>query len=205
MYGYDVSMQDNDSYAFHERPAINEDAPWYELNQTIAPDMSGATRTGARRCKHCGELLNKWDESLTGLRLVKRRYDISVTYDGVYIASKKFKDVCDEHSLSGLRFIPLPDDPAFYQILATEIVEYDAESPGTRFIKQCLICHRFESVVGATPVLLKNPNTIPTNGFVRTDLEFASGDEKSPLLLCGPNAGAVLKRSKLRGIDMTAF
>ena len=202
MTGFTVDSLFNDSYAFRDRAAIREDTPWYELHQTIVPNMSGTPRSGVRRCTNCGELLAKWDEPLTGLRIKKRRYDISCTYDGVTVVSHRFKDVYETNNLTGLKFIPLPDDPDFFQIQATDIVPFDANRRGTRFEKQCSVCGHYKSVVGATPVYLKDGSSIPDKGFVRTDLEFASDDEKSPLFLCGQTAGGILNAAKLKGLDL---
>jgi hypothetical protein len=204
MTGYRLSLLFNDSYAFRDRPAVDENAYWYEIHQTLTPNMSGASHVGVRRCAKCGELLAKWDEPLTGLKIKKRQYDISCTYDGVDVVSRRFKEVCDVNELDGLKFIPLPDDPDFFQIQATDTVAFDAEKRKTQFINQCNECGRYESVIGATPVFLKeNSSVIPDLGFVRTDLEFASGDEKSPVLLCGISAGRILKKANLKGLDLT--
>jgi len=202
MIGYDVCCQDNDSYAFRDRPGIREDTPWYELHQSIAPNMSGAPRRGVKRCAVCGELLDKWNERLTGLRIKKRCYDISCTYDGIDVVSRRFKEVYEASGLEGLLFIQLPDDPDCFQIQATHRVAFDAERRKTRFIKQCPKCGHFESVVGATPVYLKTGQTIPDRGFVWTDLEFGSDDGKSPILLCGVTAGRVLEEANLSGLDL---
>lgn len=205
MTGFAVYGQFNDSYAFRDRPAIHEHTPAYELQQTLVPDMSGASRPGVRRCPACGGLLAKWEDPLKGLVIKKRRFDISITYDGIVVVSNTFKSAYDSNGLSGLRFIPLPDDPEFSKIQAIEVVAFDAERRKTRFIKQCATCGQFESVVGATPVYLKERSTVSDLGFVRTDLEFASDDEKHPLLLCGLSAGKALKNAKLKGLDLIAF
>jgi ribosomal protein S27AE len=201
MLGFRLSFQDNDSYAFRDRPAIREDTYWYEAMQTLTPNMSGASKPGVRRCPQCGELLAKWEEPLTGLRIKKRRYDISCTYDGVDVVSHRFKEVYEANGLTGLKFIPLPDDPDFFQIQATEIVPFDAEASGTRFGDRCSRCGQYKWIVTPRRVL-KEKSTIPANGFVRTDLEFAGDDEKHPLLLCGQTAGDVLKAAKLKGLDL---
>jgi hypothetical protein len=203
--GYVVYGQDNDSYAFRDEPAIRDDTSWYELHQSIVPNMSGAPYPGFRRCAKCGELLAKWDEPLTGLRIKKSHFDISATYDGVVVVSDAFRAVYDSNGLGGLRFIPLLDHPAFSSVQAMASVEFDAERRGTRFVKQCFFCGRYESVVGATPVFLKECSTIPDQAFVRTDLEFGSNDEKHPLLLCGPAAGRALKNANLKGLDAVEF
>lgn len=205
MIGYYFSVWDNDSYAFRNRPSVREGSYRYELHQAILPNMSGSPKTGVRRCTTCGELLSKWDEPLPGLKIKKRKYDISCTYDGITVASNRFKEVYDANHLQDLRFIPLPDDPSFYQIQARAIVRFDAEQRGTRFEKICAVCGQYESVVGATPVYLRQDESIPKSGFARTDLEFASGDEKHPLLLCGVDAGEILKSAKLRKLDLVAI
>ena len=202
MIAFLVDAQSNDSYAFRDRPAIREDTPWYELHQAIVPSMSGAPRPGVRRCSTCGALLSKWDEQLTGMKIKKRYYDISRTYDGIMVVSAHFKEIYESKILVGLRFVSLPEDVDLFQIKATEIVPFDAERRGTRFEKQCPSCGHFESVVGATPVYLKEGSVIPDFGFVRTDLEFATADEQHPLFLCGLSAGRILRSAKLRGLDL---
>jgi len=199
MLGYDVSCRHNDSYAFRQYPHLSGSQ---KLHQQLVPVFSGQSHSGVRRCPRCGDLLAKWDEPLNGLCITDRRYDISCTYDGIMIGSHRLKEVIQSHGLTGLRFIALPDDSVFFQIQATDVVAFDAERRGTRFERQCSVCGHFESVVGATPVYLKPGSRIPDRGFVRTDIEFGSGDEKSPLILCGPFAGKVLKDAKLKGLDL---
>ena len=202
MPGFLVAMEFNDSYAFRDYPRLTK---YQRIHQELIPDMSGAPRGGHRRCKNCGELLAKWEEPLSGLIIKKRTYDISGTCDGVCVVSHKFKAVCRERGLSGLLFCPLPEDPDFFHIQATRIVAFDAERRNTRFLKKCAECGRYASVVGATPVFLKPGAAIGEREFVRSDLEFASADEKSPLILCGLLAGEALRDAGLRGLHLIPF
>ena len=199
MVAYRFSIQLNDSYAFHEAPDLTE---YQKLHQALLPDMTGDTQPEVQRCPACGEMLNKWDVPLTDLRLKRRRSDISATYDGVKTVSQRFRDVCETEGLTGLRFISLPKDKAFYAIRPIRAVRFDAVRRQTEFLNRCDVCGRYRSVVGATPVCLKAGESIHPKEFVWTDLEFASGDEKHPLLLCGVEAGQILKRAKLRGLDI---
>jgi hypothetical protein len=201
--GFAVSCQDNDSYAFRPEPEGARRTRAYKLQQSVVPDMSANPYPGPRRCSKCGELLAKEKEPLYGLVIKRRRFDISTTYDGIDIASPAFKSIYESHGLTGLEFIPLPDDPHFFQIRAKRIVKFDAERVGTKFTNQCPLCGRYESVVVADPVILKPNSRIPAKGFVRTDLEFASEDEKFPLLLCGVTAGEILKAGKMKGLSIT--
>lgn len=194
-----ASLQHNDSYAFRDYPPLTE---YQRIHQELIPDMSGQSRSGVRRCEACGELLAKWEEPLVGLVVKKRKYDISVTYDGVVVVSGRFKVAYEQNGLSGLVFRQLPDDPAFFSVQATRVVAFDADRRKTRFTKPCSVCGRFESVIGASPVFLKAGNEIGEREFVRTDLEFAGGDEKHPLLLCGEAAAKSLCSTKLEGLDL---
>jgi len=191
--------RDNDSYAFRETPDLTDNQ---RVHQSIVPNMSGASRSGLQRCDACGELLSKWSEPLNGLVVKKRSLDVSSTYDGVMIVSSRFRSLYESAGLIGLVFEDLPSDSGFFAIRAARSVEYDAERRGTRFVKQCEQCGTYESVVGATPVYLKGNATVGTNEFVRTDLEFGSEDEKSPLLLCGESAATELQNGNLKGLEL---
>jgi hypothetical protein len=204
--GYVVYEPDNDTYFFREYPK-----PWTEIKeafdsyQELTPDMSGQPRHGMNRCEACGELLDKWHEPLAGLKIKRRKYDISCTYDGLTIVSQRFRDIVEAESLHGLVFRQLPDDPGFYAIQAKPVVKFDAVRRGTTFENQCPVCGYYEEVIGATPVYLKERETVPVRGFARTDLEFASGDAKHPLLLCDLETGRVLKNAGLKGLDLVEF
>jgi hypothetical protein len=198
MTAFRASLQHNDSYAFREYPPLTD---YQRIHQEILPDMSGESRPGLRRCDGCGELLNKWDEPLTGLVVKNRKYDIGTTYDGVTIVSKRFNEAYEAANLSGLDFLQLPDDSEFFVIRPVREIAFEAERSQTRFINQCSLCERFESVV--TPYdYLKANSQIGYREFVRTDLEFGSGDEKHPLLLCGEFAANALNAAKLNGLDL---
>lgn len=198
MIGYSVYGQKNDTYAFREYPQLTK---YQRIHQELVPDMSGVSVQGVARCEKCGDLLDKWDNSLSGIVIKKRKYDISSTYDGVVIVSQRFKSVYEAGGLSGLVFRQLPDDAGFFAIRASKVVEFDAERSKTRFINQCPRCGQFESVV--TPYdYLKEGSEIGEREFVRTDLEFASGDEKHPLLLCAEGAATILTSARLKGLDL---
>ena len=200
MITYSVYGQDNDTYAFRQYPAITAHQRVY---QAVAPDMSGITAPGNRRCTSCGELLNKWEEQLK-LVVARKGFDIGSTYDGLTIVSRRFKVLCESATLTGLLFTELPNDSNLFSIRPLRSVEFDAERRKTRFINRCPSCNRYESVVGASPVYLKPGTAIGQREFVRTDLEFGSKDEKHPLILCGDIAAETLASSKLRGLDLVA-
>lgn len=98
---YRFSLQCNDSYAFRAYPKLTANQ---RLHQDLVPDMSGTARPGVRRCDACGDLLDKWNEPLSGLVLKKRKYDISKTYDDIAVVSERFRAVFEEGGLAGLSF-----------------------------------------------------------------------------------------------------
>lgn len=181
MEGYRVCGHDNDSYAFYGR-------------------------TDVQRCPVCKNLTSKWTETLSGLVINKlRRADISATYDGVLVVSFRFKEVCLQSGISGVIFIRLPDDPSFFRLDSNNVVEFDAARAKTRFIKQCDLCKNYESIVGTNPFGLKTGNILGEKSLAKTDLEFASLDEKHPITICDAQAGEILKKARLKGLDLIPF
>lgn len=193
-----IMGQDNMSYAFRRAPQLTK---YQRIHQEILPQMDGEPLADFARCKVCGQLIDKWDHSFKDLVLKKRNYDISCTYDGVDVVSARFKAICEENNLAGLVFQLLPSDPSFFSIRATKVVSFDAQRRKTRFLNQCTSCGQFKTVVGATPVFLTAGSQVGAAEFARTDLEFASGDEKHPLLLCGETAHTILSKYNLRGLE----
>lgn len=176
--GFDITGHDNGSYAFTDRKDVH-------------------------RCEACHNLTHKWEESLEGLVIQTRRNaDISATYDGVLVASEAFVLLCQEHNLGGLLFDRLPNDPQFFAISSDHVLAFDAKKRRTRFEDLCQVCGQYGSIAGATPVFLKDEVAIPDRGFARTDIEFGSGDEKSPVLLCGVSVGRLFSGSGLRGLEL---
>lgn len=178
MIRYLISAFDNDMYFFYGRSDI-------------------------RRCLKCGHLLDKWNEDISAVNIKKMSHDISYSYDGVLVVSRKFKSTYEDNNLTGLQIVPLGH--GYYSIYPMDEIQYDIEKRKTRFVNKCSCCGQYESVVGATPVFLKAYSEIPEMGFVRTDIEFGTLDEKHPLCICGQKAGEILLASKLKGIDVTVI
>ena len=82
-------------------------------------------RPEVRTCSACGGVLAKEKEALPGVKVRRRKFDISFTYDGACIVTEKFKAVCESHRFTGTVFRPLPDDPGFYVLWSDRTVEFD--------------------------------------------------------------------------------
>lgn len=173
---YRLSAQDNGLYFFYDRPDV-------------------------KRCQVCRALLKKWEEVLAGVPIVKPpKYDASYSYDGVLVVTERFRKSVEARGITGLEFRPLRGN--LFAARSGISVQFDAVRRGTRFEKQCESCGQYESVIGATPIYLLSGEKIPEKGFVRTDLEFGSSDEKAPKELCGDEAARELQKAGLRGVDL---
>ena len=198
MYYY-FMLEYNDSYAFKEYPTLTKNQL---LHQSIVTDMSGRDRSSVRRCEACKGLLDKWHIPLLGLRIRQRKRDLSMTYDGVIVASTAFVNVCEMAGMEGIRFHRLPDDPDFFRVDTCRSVLFDAERRATRFLGHCGICGQYDEIIGANPVLLREGEQIADAEVVRTDLEFGSDDGKAPLLICSDVAKRSLASHTLKGVRL---
>ncbi len=158
-------------------------------------------RDDVARCDACGQLSRKWEEELRPVRGPRRlKLDVSTSYDGVGVVSQRFREVYEAAGLTGLRFLSI--GARGFVVLADAVVEFDPVGRGTRFEKHCESCGTHGAVAGAYPVLLRGGSEAPGRGFARTDLEFGSDDEKSPVLVCGDEAAEVLRAATLRGLEL---
>lgn len=179
--GYRIVAHDNDSFAYCDRDDV-------------------------KRCHTCGNMLDKWSEKLDTFQIKKRRnIAVTTTYDGVLVATSRFIEFCRDYAFDGLIAKQLPSDPDFYAISSDVVVKYDTERRGTRFLGYCSTCGMYDEVIGADPVMLRVGELIPDRGFAQTDIEFASHDEKHPLLLCGLSVGELLGKSGMRGLDLRSI
>jgi hypothetical protein len=124
--------------------------------------------------------------------------DISITYDGYIIVSGQFRQVAGE---AGVEYRALSAAPGFYDFRVSNAVAFDTARRETKFVDPCPQCKRFRSIVGATPVFLRElvDGSVP---FYRTDLEFGNGDAKHPILLVTDWMAIRLERASIRGLEL---
>jgi hypothetical protein len=114
--------------------------------------------------------------------LKRKNYDFSFTYDGIIIVSIRFKDFCLSQGYKNFVFVPLPKYPRFFQFYVEgNTIEYKAHQK-ENFCEYCL---QYESVIGAAMNLEKVDNAL-ADGFYQSDLWFATGNEKSPIIVVAP-------------------
>lgn len=131
---------------------------------------------------------------------IRTKKHISSTYDNFTIVSDQFKAFCEHEKYAGLEFVVLPNSPGFYWFKIQNIIEFDSEAYGTRFINYNEQCQGYEEIIGADPACLKVKELIP-DGFFRTDLYFGSFATKTPLEMVGIETRQKLIAAGFKGID----
>ncbi len=153
-------------------------------------------------CPTCGR---KTDPEYVnpGFRVRRRKRDLVATCDGYVLVSARFREFCESHKWHhDVEFAALPADDNFFVFKPSRTLQFDAGRRKTRFENHCPECKHYFNVIGATPVFLLNVNDPVSEGFWRTDLEFASGHEQHPLLIVGIETAQAIEREAFRLVDL---
>jgi len=135
-------------------------------------------------CKQCDSYLD--DFYLPSSMNMKSNFrNFGYTYDGRLIVSNRGKSSLNKYTSTRISFSMLNQSGDFHALLAHDELRFDTEARGTRFLNMCDECGRYDSVVGATPAVIPSTLEIDHLGFFRTDVEFGSGREKTPLFIVG--------------------
>lgn len=170
--GYRIGALDNDSYMYR-------------------------TWKTAVRCPVCGTVLDHTALN-PDFKLRRDVYDVSYTQDGACIVSELVKRVLSAYE--GVDLDRLPHDGGFYLLNVARVVRFDSVRRQTRFENFCDGCERFRQVAGATPAFLRGVHKQLPAGIYRTDIEFGSDDERSPLLIVSGDLRDVLNREARKGL-----
>ena len=155
-------------------------------------------------CAVCGSKLSRCMNS-PGFYLKKQGYDLSLTYDGYLIGSRKFVDVLQRLAPGSFVSAAAPADKRYrtdYSMVAfTEVVTVDRVRSKPEFGSVCAACGQHKYVVGAVNYFIEGPG-VPVQGIFRTDLEFADGFEKSPAVIVGTETAKLLRAESLKGMTL---
>jgi len=173
------------------------DGPDNNSYMCCSEDTVHAGMKGIVTCIGCGYRTN-FDYINRKFKVNRRVYDVSYTYDGYCIVSRKFKEIVDRYDIDGAIFQPLENDKDFFSLTSMQIIEFDYKKRVTRFEKKCNVCGNYESVIGATPAYFKSDIK---HDICRSDLKFGSGNAKSPLLLISNKTLKVFLKEKMKGLD----
>jgi len=204
-------LKERDRYSIGWRDAGDaEQAGGMEdaLAYALRPGDNGSFMFGhelAPRCRAC-TLVTDAEWINPTFVLVERGLDVSVTYDGCLVSSRRFANLVD--GLPGIRTRAIPAAPGFFSTVVDPIVPFDTERRGTRSQDRCGRCGRFKVVIGATPVYLRDGAVVPP-GFSRTDVVFgdaadfgASPTAQSPIILVDTTTAATLRAERLAGMEL---
>lgn len=150
-------------------------------------------------CPNCADILDS-EYAPRDLTAEAVHFDLVSTRDGHIVVSQKFKDFCHRIGIPDLDLARVNDTPLLYDLRPRAIVTYDVDCGPPRFEKKCPVCGRHESVVGPRYSCIKGVDLPITDGIYRTDLEFASGQEKHPIIYVGLATAELMKKERFRGI-----
>ncbi len=185
--------------AYHLSP--HDDGTYMLGEETYRPPRSAGSydwRFGVSGVPHpatCATCGRKTDPDYINpnYRAKRRGWDIATTYDGYDIVSRRFRLFCEEHDWGGVEFVPLPADDEFFVLRLSGVLPFDAERRQTRFENLCPLCGSYYNVIGATPAYFRGVTEPIKEGIFRSDLEFGSGPEQSPLIFVGTQTFAELR------------
>jgi hypothetical protein len=128
------------------------------------------------------------------LKKINSKKNLSATYDGFVIVTDVFKAFCEQHGYPGLQFVPLPASPGKYWFKLEQVLEFDVNARGTKFVNYDETCQGYEEIVGATPACLVEKKEIG-EGFFRSDVCFGGREGKWPVYMIGEKTMQLLKKS----------
>jgi hypothetical protein len=149
------------------------------------------------KCRKCGYRLDFFAHNPSYM-LRNTKYDLCATYDGQIIGSRAFKAFCENEGLSGIDFLSFDADDEHFHVILRNVVPFDAAKARTRFENLCEVCGNYESIIGVTPFLKVSAPL--ADGIYRSDLLFASGNEKGPAEFAAPLTREKMITARLRGI-----
>ncbi|MCC9166721.1 hypothetical protein [Pontibacter harenae] len=181
--GYALFGQDNDSEMFNE------------LDVLVKPS----------KCDGCGYRTEY--QQINNLFKIKRKsFDLSYTYDGIAIASLRFKEFCNRNNYNNILFKELEGNLGFYQIIV-----HDKLIPFTANLVEefCDKCSQYRTVVDYKVDTERIIGPLQ-DGFYRSDLLFGGrmGKHDSPLhpiIVVAPLTKEKMRKEKLKGLTFESF
>jgi hypothetical protein len=155
-------------------------------------------------CQLCGSKLSRAIDS-PSFYLKKKSYDVSSTYDGFLIGSEKFVSLITQLAPGSFIAREVPFDKRYttryWMLEFKHVVKIDRSRALPEFGPVCAQCGQHTHIVGARHYFL-DASSILRSGAYRTDLQFADGFEKSPVVIVTENVAKVLLGASLRGLTL---
>lgn len=154
-------------------------------------------------CDLCGGKLSRKIEN-TEFNLKKKNFDISMTYDGFFIASERFlltvKSLDSGAYISSEIYSKARFAQKYFKLEFVNQLKLDVSAADPEFGPVCPRCGQFKFVVGATDYFVVGGRV--NSGFFRTDIEFAEGFERFPEIIVGVDTAALLRAEHLKGVNL---
>jgi len=161
--------------------------------------MFKETDSRLEHCPACGFRTDFFAHNPLYRQVRKRRSDLLCTYDHAPIVTQAFRTFCLDNNYPGVRFLEFKNDPDHFHLLVDNVISFNARKRRTRFIDFCPVCENYKAVIGANPTYLEVDGPLP-DGMYRSDLYFATGNAKSPLLIVGCATKDKMEGAGLKGL-----
>lgn len=155
-------------------------------------------------CEQCGsKYLNTYNPEM---KLKKKTFDFSATYDGYTVVSKRFVEFLIDKEYHRLNIYPLINHSEFFYFdeFSLPKVKFDIKRREVEFTGECNVCG-YNPAYGVTPAYLKNLDKPIERGFYRTDIIFGDSGKEGPLLIVGVETYKELRAEKFKGMDLRAI
>ena len=171
-------------------------------NDSYLLDVSKVDRHKYITCPSCRMILNKRslvEEHLPTYKIKRKKYHLSVSYDGFKVVSQEFKDLYEISSWQGLAFYPVPKSKGFYLIECSQQVVLNEAKRPIEFESKWNECGLYMGVYGSVPPYIDadvfqklKPNTV-----YRSNLEFGYDFEQDYSLFASQKITDMLIEHKL--------
>lgn len=160
-------------------------------------------------CPLCNMICDKRSlitEYVDQLKIKKRKYHLSTTYDGFNVVSQDFKDLYSMYNWKGLVFYPIKKSSGFYLIESTSIISVNDSKRPIIYEHRCQLCNTYLGVYGNIPLYINRQiiNKLSLDEFYRTNIEFGYDFEQNYSLLASENiVSKLLENNLIKQQDIT--
>ena len=126
-------------------------------NDSYLLDVSKVDRHKYITCPSCRMILNKRslvEEHLPTYKIKRKKYHLSVSYDGFKVVSQEFKDLYEISSWQGLVFYPVPKSKGFYLIECSQQIMLNEAKRPIEFENKCNECGSYMGIYGSVPLYI---------------------------------------------------
>jgi len=152
------------------------------------------------KCGSCG-FRTDYKQTNNLFKIKRKNFDLSYTYDGIAIASLRFKEFCNRNNYNNILFKELEGSLGFYQmVIQNNLIPFTANL----IEDYCDTCSQYRSVVdyGVNTEKLKEPLQ---DGFYQSDLLFGGRMGKhdnplTPIIVIAPDTKEKIQKEGIKNL-----